>query len=246
MPLKGLEKTPILHQNVVPPDDTPLSDDHISVHFHPFRTLPLLESHVHPKFAIINAGEKLRNSSPDDIQKLIHNFPEISAGLTKVVTLYNAWTAKLEHREQEDPSFQKSDDDDDGDGDSDNGSGGDDDDQHSDYVDPSTRSHATKREKARKGPVVRRPPSRRGVKRKALTEETLSNHGQLLGEDSWTEVRIREWSNHNGLLGKDAWTDEDRMREWSKPLEKRRRLMRCGLNLSLPLSSPHSCLSQVV
>ena len=34
--------------------------EHVHIHLYPFDTLPLLESHLHPKFIIFDTGNKLR------------------------------------------------------------------------------------------------------------------------------------------------------------------------------------------
>ena len=51
-----MEETAIYRQNTV---DKPTKPTDWTVHCHPFSTLPLLESHLHPKFVIYETGRKL-------------------------------------------------------------------------------------------------------------------------------------------------------------------------------------------
>ena len=170
-----MEKEPILHQDIT---DTPLSTGHFSFHLYPFKTLPLLKSHIHPKFVIFNAGAKLADLATADISKLVENFP----GLSSVITIYDAWIRKLGQNQLNDPSF--------------NLPKGDD--------TQSGRPHSKKRKaparrtkfrsypKKQKVPAV--PGSKRSKlepKRKVLSKLTLSS--QLLGEAAWTDARIRKW-----------------------------------------------------
>ncbi|KAK7686103.1 hypothetical protein QCA50_010915 [Cerrena zonata] len=52
-------KMTISRQNTVHPNGTAVLADNVTVHEHPFQTLPLLESHLHPKFVLFDAGRKL-------------------------------------------------------------------------------------------------------------------------------------------------------------------------------------------
>ena len=96
-----------------------MSQEHCTTHFYPFNTLPLLESHVHPKFVIYNAGTKLAGLSQECYAKLIEDFPSLAS----VCTLHNAWMQLPKQEELDNPSFKvlkpnddNNDDDDDDDG----------------------------------------------------------------------------------------------------------------------------------
>jgi hypothetical protein len=57
---------------------------------YPYDNLPKLKSHLHPRFAIFDAGRKLRKlgeQSPEDLEKVLKN----NSGLEKIIMLYNAW-----------------------------------------------------------------------------------------------------------------------------------------------------------
>jgi hypothetical protein len=60
------------------------------VHTYPYSSLPTLESHVHPKFIIFDAGRKLRTlmiENSDVLKNVIDHYPSLS----KVQNLYRAW-----------------------------------------------------------------------------------------------------------------------------------------------------------
>ena len=86
MALRDLDNTPITLQSLVPMDRAPLIS-----HWHPFNSLPLIESHFHPKFAIFNAGAKLAKmmvlKDPDNVKKFMEKLPS----LLSIIDLYNVW-----------------------------------------------------------------------------------------------------------------------------------------------------------
>ena len=59
-----------------------------ATHKYPFKTFPIIKSHLHPKFAIVNAGEKLLKLGDTDGPKIFLDFP----GLQAVIHIYVAWT----------------------------------------------------------------------------------------------------------------------------------------------------------
>lgn len=89
-------------ENNVQPSD-------VTVHFYPFQTLPLLESHLHPQFVIFEAGRKLA-ALKDLIGSLMVISQEASTALERLVSglraqwpavkqierIYQAWTQKLD------------------------------------------------------------------------------------------------------------------------------------------------------
>ena len=153
--------------------DTPITTDHLSIHLHPFKTLPLFKSHIHPKFVIFNAGAKLVDLATADVSKLVKDFP----GLSSIITLYNAWIRKLADNELNDLLFN--------------------DDHDDDYFsDQSPRSYFKKRKApARRTKFRKRSKLGVGPTRKVLSELTLSTYSQLSGEaQAWTNDRIHEWA----------------------------------------------------
>jgi hypothetical protein len=73
------------------------ASDVITAHGHPYKTLPNLKSHLHPKFAIFDAGRKMKDLSQQskiplpELRKLLSDYP----ALTMIQELYNAWTQKI-------------------------------------------------------------------------------------------------------------------------------------------------------
>ena len=55
------------------------------VHSPPFNTLPLLESHIHPKFVIYDAGFKLMGLKLNFVENISQQF----SSLTSIIHLYN-------------------------------------------------------------------------------------------------------------------------------------------------------------
>ena len=101
----------------VPANREELSDDEFHHYRYPFDTLPLLESHLHPKFVIFDAGQKISNLAKDSVEfeKFCHDFPALQ--ISSILDLYTSWTrqpgpAEWERRNQ-DPSYYVPDDDDD-------------------------------------------------------------------------------------------------------------------------------------
>lgn len=76
-----------------------------TVHYYPYHTLPLLESHLHPKFAIFNAGSKLKKlETPESFSKLETLFDKYP-GLEKTLRLYDAWIRPLPASALKDESY---------------------------------------------------------------------------------------------------------------------------------------------
>ena len=73
-------------------ESSPTSRDSFTNHVYPFKTLPLIKSHVHPQFAIVAIGKLLYTPSivtkplPD---KLLDEFPTVK----KVYELYGTWAS---------------------------------------------------------------------------------------------------------------------------------------------------------
>jgi hypothetical protein len=109
-------RTPIPRQNVIP-EHGDIVPEHVNVHTYPFKTLPLLQSHLHPEFVLIDAGRKLLNLKTDPLNKIFEDFPIT----IKVIDLYEAWTRPItDNNVDNDPSYnppKNGDDDDDSDSD---------------------------------------------------------------------------------------------------------------------------------
>ncbi|KZP27457.1 hypothetical protein FIBSPDRAFT_297547 [Athelia psychrophila] len=86
MPFK-MTQTWISRQDVVPATGLPLRPDRISSHLHPFTTLPQLESHLRPHFAIFEAGRKLDKLRPVAVVRALADY----SLLVKILAIYAAW-----------------------------------------------------------------------------------------------------------------------------------------------------------
>lgn len=106
MPLQGLEGLPILRQDVIP--DGNLSPEHGSIHVYPFNSLPLLKSHIHPKYVIFDTGSKLAESEQDVIQELEDVFPTLH--FSSIMALYSAWIRSPPAKSKKDHSYNVPDD----------------------------------------------------------------------------------------------------------------------------------------
>lgn len=179
MPLQGQEEIAFLHRHS-------LTDGTLDIHSFPFRTLPLLRSHLHPNFTIVDAGKKLVDGP---YTQAITGRPDLVSELDSIMIVYYAWTEVLSKEEQRGPSFanpdnpDNSDDDDGGDKYFDDSNGEDDDNDGSGSRKPkapSTRSA-----------VLRQRHSILGPNQKGPTQVGLSG----LEKNHWMADCICEW-NH--------------------------------------------------
>jgi len=72
-------------------------------HSYPYSSLPLLESHLHPKFAIYDAGMKLKNLlfNREYLIEALANYPSLS----KIQDLYRGWNQIPPIHAQEDKTY---------------------------------------------------------------------------------------------------------------------------------------------
>lgn len=176
-------------------------DSDYRIHRYPFKTLPLLESHLHPKFVIFEGGRKLESLSLVlKGQETFNDFPT----LTALTELYNAWKASPTAEEQEqDSSYNVP---------VDSNGGDDDDDDDSDYQSgpPSRRKGHLKKRKAlavkpnaAKGKRPRKVLSKLSIhNRQVLSEATLFSLNQRFGRARWTYDCIRDWSKQSRSISR--------------------------------------------
>lgn len=81
---------------------SPNSNDAVIYAF-PFKTMPDVISHVHPKFAILELGRKL--SSYPTVSELRMWYPELIPFISDIVTLFSAWTSNIPMDALENPSY---------------------------------------------------------------------------------------------------------------------------------------------
>ena len=193
-----MEQVPITRQTVIPSGTRLLTPDDFATHVYPFQTLPLLKSHLHPKFAIINAGRKLATSSSAYSPQLMLDYPSLS----HVLTLYLCWTRSPPPESDQDPAFHRPYDDDASDGDDED----EDDPRDDDYDDRTTRQLPCRNKKRARqvSPTTKRKRSKRtnpasGSKRN-LSERAMVKHDQKFGKAEWSD-RIRKWTrtSHRGI-----------------------------------------------
>ncbi|KAF8637443.1 hypothetical protein AX17_002808 [Amanita inopinata Kibby_2008] len=91
----------IHRQNPIPTPGTPPKPEHFAIYTHPFENLPLLESHLHPKFAILEAGRKLDLLDAD----VLVSFLEGHLILKKVNQIYKAWTRQRPEDANKDKTY---------------------------------------------------------------------------------------------------------------------------------------------
>ena len=214
------------------------------VHTYPYSSLPTLESHVHPKFIIFDAGRKLRTlmiENSDVLKNVIDHYPSLS----KVQNLYRAWIQEppkisLKDKTYINPEFELVYDpeyeDTSGDDPEYKDISGDDLDEPIDsdygvnddqtlpgrgdglYLRPRTRSVAAAEEASAydgaRGGKAR--TSKVPVRKRKVLSESFTNNQQLLSEATL--------SRFNQQFGEVAWT-ADRIRQWSSLPKKRRRVV---------------------
>lgn len=99
-----MKMIPLIRQNDKP--DAPsrvLRANDIPIHLFPFRDMPLLESHIHPKFVILETGRKLRLLKPKLLEDLGKTYS--SPVYNQTLDIYDAWTAPLPEDAYNDETF---------------------------------------------------------------------------------------------------------------------------------------------
>lgn len=102
-----MERIGIMYQEHVQEDATVPTD--FVVHTYPFASMPLLKSHVHPKFAVYELGRKLFEFSGNLQQTLVRDTPVLGS----ILQIYMAWDRALSDENLEDLEFNEPPDDDD-------------------------------------------------------------------------------------------------------------------------------------
>ncbi len=198
-----------MEDNVITRQDDPQTTGQkksVTTHHYPFKTLPIIKSHLHPKFAIVNAGQKIQKlgtTNGKNYLRMITDYPILG----DVMRVYTAWllAADLDDKNFNVPPIPLLD----LGGDSGVDDGDNDDD--SDYDNrtipcrPRPRNRITPKNSLQGSPVRKRKrtepaPRASGSKRKVLSELSLSKLHQI-GARPWTGHLIREWDQENRDLG---------------------------------------------
>lgn len=81
----------------------------VTVHLYPFQTLPLLESHVHPKFIIFEAGRRMEGlqnlissltpisqEATRSVERLVNGLRTQWPAIERIERIYHAWVQRLD------------------------------------------------------------------------------------------------------------------------------------------------------
>ncbi|KAJ3564508.1 hypothetical protein NP233_g8249 [Leucocoprinus birnbaumii] len=98
IPIKDMEDIAFSRQTLT--GAPPIPND-FTTHLYPYDTLPVLISHIHPKYAIVSAGAKLSKLPRDRVHALLQSFPR----LLNIMHLYRAWIFPPPANFAEDDSF---------------------------------------------------------------------------------------------------------------------------------------------
>ena len=212
-----MEETAIYRQNTV---DKPTKPTDWTVHCHPFSTLPLLESHLHPKFVIYETGRKLddilcplrplseKKGRDEEIALVEEVVARVNEGrrqfrsklrktwpaITQIEHIYAAWTHNLDTGFN--PSSPSSDDD------------GSDDDNDNETNRTGPRNVKRRRYNIYNESPTRQPSGKRNAdggrrQRKStvvhsdsctLTGKALRNLEKCMDKAGWSEEAILAWS----------------------------------------------------
>ena len=194
MLLRGLRNERLQRRNNLMVDGSPTTWNNYD---YPFDTLPLLESHIHQKFAIFNAGHKMHLLQLQ-VQKVV-NESIFSPRLGFVLHLYEASIRTLPPNSKTDQSYLAPIDNKVTDDDGDDGDGVDVDDENDEDYEPGP----TKKKKTARTTKCKRTgtgsykvlSASSSYNQHCLSKVTLSRLLDLEGDASWTDDRIRDWSN---------------------------------------------------
>ncbi|KAF8635003.1 hypothetical protein AX17_004049 [Amanita inopinata Kibby_2008] len=211
LPILGrMENVAIHRQNRIPSRERSLTSNDFTTYLDPFENLPMFESHLRPKFAILEAGRKMMF----DLDWYKADFLKESYPiLKKVLEIFGAWTHKRPDDAEYDKDYNPDPADDDGDGDHERGS-----------VTSSRRTGPGRGEKRKRQPDSPTPVSKntrpntkntggrqnKGHKQgssSGLSEKTLLE--QELGKGSWTRAAVKTWSEKccNMTVSNEAYVE---------------------------------------
>ncbi|GJJ05925.1 hypothetical protein Clacol_000112 [Clathrus columnatus] len=85
--LEEMEEIAIHRQNRVPDANARPASTDFTTHIYPYGNMPLLQSHIHPKFVILEAGRKI-TANLAAVTNSLNTYPI----LWRLVEIYGAWT----------------------------------------------------------------------------------------------------------------------------------------------------------
>ncbi|KZP19577.1 hypothetical protein FIBSPDRAFT_559317 [Athelia psychrophila] len=199
MPYK-MRETWISRQDVVPAAGLPLRLDYISSHLHPFTTLPQLESHLRPHFAIFEAGRKLAKLAGLNPAALLDALADCPL-LDKIITIYAAWIrarpSKVKHDVASAPALPREEPDIEDDAETESWRCGPPGSSQRQQLSPLTPHGGEKHNLGHERGVGKNIADDGGKRKRALSlsGETLRRYFGA-GEKMWTSDSILAWSEH--------------------------------------------------
>lgn len=178
-----------LHRQADPSGRRPTSND-FATYVYPFSNLPLLRSHIHPKYVILEMGRKLKVSYPT-LNSLVESYPI----LTRILNIYTAWVTKLPSHAFQDKSFKSK---------KNSGNDNDQDDHLEDGRTAPRRLRDRKRPRTQNDPDDSPTPApgqagqrHHTLKRQpsvSLSKKSLKLHDEKFEGKQWTTDAVRDWS----------------------------------------------------
>ncbi|GJJ11573.1 hypothetical protein Clacol_005808 [Clathrus columnatus] len=102
IPVSNTMKEIAVHrQDRIPPPGVAITREDVTTHVYPFDTLPILKSHLSPKFVILEAGRKLSLLNTASNLEITTRYPI----LLKVTQIVQAWTSPRPSDAMNNPSY---------------------------------------------------------------------------------------------------------------------------------------------
>ncbi|KAF8635004.1 hypothetical protein AX17_004050 [Amanita inopinata Kibby_2008] len=199
LPMPGQMANIAIHrQHRVPDDGTPLTPNDFSTYMYPFDGFPLLTSHLHPRFVILEAGRRLNLLDAAVLLLFVTRHPI----LTQVSQIFSAWTCHRPATAMDDKSYNPDKDDDNRDDDfASSGVGS------SRETDPHRYDSRKRRMQSGSPP----PDSKRG----RYEDKSHGHKHKQQKQSSSTRLSKKMLVEHNQQLGRAPWT-RDAVKVWSK------------------------------
>ncbi|EKM76573.1 hypothetical protein AGABI1DRAFT_131128 [Agaricus bisporus var. burnettii JB137-S8] len=178
-PLKTSMRSICIARQENPAHDRPVAATDFKIHVHPFNELPDFQSHLHPKFAIVELGRKLSGLDLVTLTSFTSTFPILG----RVLAIFMAWTRRIPPPTDGSQSewFDR-----------DNGDG-----QSETSTKTGYNSERAKKRKRADAAQTSPTPSRAilGATRVAgLSHETLLDHEAIAGKEGWTRKSLLSWA----------------------------------------------------
>ncbi|KAF9481621.1 hypothetical protein BDN70DRAFT_876103 [Pholiota conissans] len=173
LPLRDMQNIGITRQTEFLP-----TRNGFTTHMYPFKTMPDLCSHIHPKFAILELGRKLSEMPAEVAKRHLEDCPL----LDDIFVLFRAWTSRLSSKAWDDASYAPASVDDDEEDDSD---------MDDDHKDANGKAIATAQGETRKrfAPAdLTTPPANRPRGEEVVPSTTLDKPNYELNKEELAEL----------------------------------------------------------